>query len=801
MQSRDEVLTELLVATPRRARGSCTAPGRSALAIDGWHVAVQLDFEDLADPPGGEELGRSRRALRLADAALQAVRAAGGSWHGARTGGALVLVEQPSRRPGRDRGRLACANSWTRSSRRSRSAAVDADPLRRRQRARRAERAARLRRRGQGGDDRGARTSERANTAVPFDSAGLRRTLIEWYASDTAREAVTTVLAAAVALGGARAERLITTLHVYLDERGSMTRAGERPEPAPQRGRLPDPPGVRAARRRRGQPGRPAPAPARLPRARAGLTCGRGATAPGRPGGRGASRRPTRRGRGRRCRREACSIHGCAGAAHPRRRPGPPSMRAARARASRPRCARSPRALLSVGPAHDDRVDRAGVRVQELPRRGDGDAGRGRAQRHVPDDVGPAAAERLAQRGGEGVVEDDDVAGLDPVAGERLAVARALGVLGMLAPAETARLTAQPGRRGQRAREAQRLVELPAEGAERLVRRDLEFLRDDAPVGRQAAAQRMRCAAPGGQRGRAPHGAPAEAVGCPLARRGRTCARAARSTAVRDDRSPRSASLSFLSRLARGRTPRRRSTVAVGGPAREQLGVGDQEQAGGDEAEQARDPEARVTGARTRSSARRPRGGTRHQRRQRPAAHRGAPVRGAAPAQAGAERLVASPRSPGAPCDTARRGRADDREADGDARERSRRAWRAGPRPGHRQAAGKRARVLGDAPADRDAGDGDRGAQARPSKRPPATSASAATPAPAEAITQTRPAPPSARGRARARPRARRRARRSRARRRRRRSRASAHGTRAQIVEAQALGVSGHVDGGEVRRR
>jgi DNA-binding PucR family transcriptional regulator len=73
-----------------------------------------------------------------------------------------------------------------------------------------------------------ARTSERANTAVLFDSAGLRRTLVDWYASHTAREAVATVLQPLMALGGARAERLITTLHVYLDERGSMTCTGKR---------------------------------------------------------------------------------------------------------------------------------------------------------------------------------------------------------------------------------------------------------------------------------------------------------------------------------------------------------------------------------------------------------------------------------------------------------------------------------------------------------------------------------------------------------------------------------------------
>jgi sugar diacid utilization regulator len=60
--------------------------------------------------------------------------------------------------------------------------------------------------------------------AVPFDSVGLRRTLIEWYASDTAQEAVTTILKPLYARGPARAARLIETLHVYLDQRGSLTR-------------------------------------------------------------------------------------------------------------------------------------------------------------------------------------------------------------------------------------------------------------------------------------------------------------------------------------------------------------------------------------------------------------------------------------------------------------------------------------------------------------------------------------------------------------------------------------------------
>jgi DNA-binding PucR family transcriptional regulator len=62
---------------------------------------------------------------------------------------------------------------------------------------------------------------------VPFDSVGLRRALVEWYASDIAQEAVTTVLAPLASLGGVRGERLIQTLHVYLDQQGSLTKTAE----------------------------------------------------------------------------------------------------------------------------------------------------------------------------------------------------------------------------------------------------------------------------------------------------------------------------------------------------------------------------------------------------------------------------------------------------------------------------------------------------------------------------------------------------------------------------------------------
>jgi DNA-binding PucR family transcriptional regulator len=72
-----------------------------------------------------------------------------------------------------------------------------------------------------------ARTAGRANTAMAFDSVGLRRTLVEWYASDTAQAAVGTVLAPLTKLEPVPSERLIQTLHVYLDQRGSLTKTAK----------------------------------------------------------------------------------------------------------------------------------------------------------------------------------------------------------------------------------------------------------------------------------------------------------------------------------------------------------------------------------------------------------------------------------------------------------------------------------------------------------------------------------------------------------------------------------------------
>jgi hypothetical protein len=227
LQSRAAVLGELLVAPPAARDGIAHRARVLGVPIDGWHVAARLDFEDLSDGAVRDPIAADQARLRLASAAVQALRTNGGrEWHGARAGpGALMICTYPSD-PG-----AASAGSVARAVERTMGPLRDALPTT-------------LVHCGVGSAHQGpagllssaaeakaaaavARTSRRPWTAVAFDSAGLRRGLVEWYASDTAQDAVVTVLAPLVDLGGARAERLIRTLHVYLDQQGSLTKTAE----------------------------------------------------------------------------------------------------------------------------------------------------------------------------------------------------------------------------------------------------------------------------------------------------------------------------------------------------------------------------------------------------------------------------------------------------------------------------------------------------------------------------------------------------------------------------------------------
>jgi sugar diacid utilization regulator len=226
IQSQAEVLSELLSA-PQQGRARIVQRARAlGVPIDGWHVAVRVEFEAFTDLGDGRELEAFESRLGVARSMMRAVRGAGGTWHAARSGMALVLV----RTYGTDPGGAASAEVGS---------AVDEALAEARGRM-----PTTLMRCGVGtphsgpagllssaAEAKAAATAARAagavNSAVPFDSVGLRRALVEWYASDIAQEAVTTVLAPLAKLGGVRGERLIQTLHVYLDRQGSLTKTAE----------------------------------------------------------------------------------------------------------------------------------------------------------------------------------------------------------------------------------------------------------------------------------------------------------------------------------------------------------------------------------------------------------------------------------------------------------------------------------------------------------------------------------------------------------------------------------------------
>jgi sugar diacid utilization regulator len=226
IRSREEVLSELLSAPPQ-ARAALVQRARTlGFPIDGWHVAVRLDFEDLASTPAGDEMASYEARVRLARVVLQAMQARGGVWHSARAGQAHVLLRTYADDPG-----VGAASSVAK--------AIDPALAEARTRL-----PATLVSCGVGSAHDGptgllsavteakaavtvARASGRVNMSVPFDSLGLRRALVEWYAADTAQEAVTTVLAPLTSLSSARSERLIQTLHAYLDQQGSLTKTAK----------------------------------------------------------------------------------------------------------------------------------------------------------------------------------------------------------------------------------------------------------------------------------------------------------------------------------------------------------------------------------------------------------------------------------------------------------------------------------------------------------------------------------------------------------------------------------------------
>jgi hypothetical protein len=73
-----------------------------------------------------------------------------------------------------------------------------------------------------------ARGWGRPGTPVHIDAVGLPPLMVDWLGTPAAQDAMGRLLGPLIAQGGPRADTAIRTLQVYLDERGSLARAGER---------------------------------------------------------------------------------------------------------------------------------------------------------------------------------------------------------------------------------------------------------------------------------------------------------------------------------------------------------------------------------------------------------------------------------------------------------------------------------------------------------------------------------------------------------------------------------------------
>lgn len=212
----EEPLTAPLV---RRARAL-------GVPVDAWHVAIAVDTDNLSSLVEDDELRAFELREMLTREAFRVVDTSGGSWYRARVGTALLLFRSDHLDPGH-RAPALVAREAARVL--TRMAALvpgivlscgvgtsHAGPQGIRATAAEARTALRL-----------ARANRVTGAPVLFDPASVRRTLIEWYASDTAREAVRTLLAPLEKLGPKRRDTALETLQTYLDHAGSLSRTAE----------------------------------------------------------------------------------------------------------------------------------------------------------------------------------------------------------------------------------------------------------------------------------------------------------------------------------------------------------------------------------------------------------------------------------------------------------------------------------------------------------------------------------------------------------------------------------------------
>jgi sugar diacid utilization regulator len=226
VRSRSELLAELLMTDTAINEDLLERARALAIPVTGWHVVVRIEADDL-DESGRDEVQRFELLEAAGQVALQAAAASGGTWYLSRIARAIVLIRVTTSNPGPQAGARAA-----RSAERALAAIRGRLPAVRFRAGVGAPHEGPTGLRASAAEARGALLAARAALkpagVAAHDAVGVRRMLIEWYASDTARASVRDQLAPLEKLGPARAETAIRTLAAYLDEQGSIVRTAQK---------------------------------------------------------------------------------------------------------------------------------------------------------------------------------------------------------------------------------------------------------------------------------------------------------------------------------------------------------------------------------------------------------------------------------------------------------------------------------------------------------------------------------------------------------------------------------------------
>jgi DNA-binding PucR family transcriptional regulator len=225
-RSRSELLAELLMSESAINEDLLERARQLGIQVSGWHVVVRIEADDL-DEAEHDEVRRFELLELAGQAALQAASASGDTWYLSRIARAIILIRETTFNPGPQAGIRA-----VRSAERALQAISARFPALRFRAGVGAAHEGPTGLRASAAEARGALAAARAarNPAgvAAHDAVGIRRMLMEWYASDTVRASVRDQLAPLEKLGLGRADTAIRTLATYLDEQGSIIRTAQK---------------------------------------------------------------------------------------------------------------------------------------------------------------------------------------------------------------------------------------------------------------------------------------------------------------------------------------------------------------------------------------------------------------------------------------------------------------------------------------------------------------------------------------------------------------------------------------------